>query len=107
MNGTSAHAYVTRRATTGGTTMGATAFLPVRNYQRPIRAHATNPPSRHAKTRPRHDPGSKQARKGHEKCMVWTWFFPPQNSQPPPPPALTPPEKHFFRYVTDLPNEPT
>src|SRR5688572_14813065 len=52
------------------------------------------------------DLGTKQARKGYEKGMVWAWFghvfSHPQDAQPPLPPALAPPEKTLFSATSQI-----
>ena len=94
--------------------MGATAFLPVRNCQRPHCARTISgpsaPPAPHAATAARfgHETDTKTTR----FYMVFTWFLHgflrPQAVQPPLTPALAPPEKTLFlRSAPDLRNEPT
>src|SRR5688572_20046936 len=52
--------------------------------------------------------GTKQARKGYEKGMVWAWFFPPSTCTTPAPISACAAGKNIvFRHATDLPNEPT
>src|SRR5688500_2559172 len=80
-------------------TMGATAFLPVRNRQHPQCAHAlsVNPPP--AGTLSRHR-GTIQARNRHETGTKRAWFghgcSRPQHAHPPLPSALAPPENTLF-----------
>src|SRR5687767_11653190 len=58
--------------------------------------------------RPRHETGTKQARKGYEKGMVWARFFSPSRCTTPAPTIACAAGKNIvFRDVTDLPNEPT
>ena len=74
---------------TGGTTMGATAFLPVRNCQRPHCAHTISgqpaPPAPHAATAARfgHETDTKTTRFLHGFYMVSTRFSPPSSCTTP------------------------
>src|SRR5687768_11464196 len=72
------------------------------------RGEVANERDRSAARRARHDPGTKQARKGYEKGMVWARFCPPSTCTTPAPISACAAAKNIlFRDVTDLPNEPT
>src|SRR5688572_15423754 len=83
--------------------MGATAssFPSATASARSARmASPVNPPPGHPNPQPRHDSGTKQARKGHEKGMVWTWFFGARKPQPSSPTALVPSRNFCFLHVS-------
>src|SRR5688500_3002050 len=90
--------------------MGATAFLPVRNCQRPLRAHgisaqpAPRAPQAATAARSGHERGTKRARKGHGLGTVFTTEKIATIAFD----STCAAEKSFFlRSTTDLRNEPT
>src|SRR5687768_10724372 len=66
-----------------------------------------NERGRSAARRARHDPGTKQARNGHEKGMVWARFFPPSGCTTPAPVSACAAAKSFVSpRVTRTPPGP-
>src|SRR5688572_6598708 len=116
MNGTSTRVrHASGHLEPGGTTMGATAFLPDHNYQRPLRARAwllwsTRPqgtPSRDRGAigaRKRHERGTKRVRRGYHLGTV----FPDEKVATIVFASTCAAEKSLFpRRTAHLPNEPT
>lgn len=85
-----------RATANGGYDDGGESPFPFRNIQRPLRALLTF----HVFALPRHRPGAKRVRKGHETGTNRARFghgFPlPRRSQTPSTPTLAPPRKNLF-----------